>query len=164
MEEKLATLHMVCGKVAAGKSTLTSDLGSFPATVVIREDEWLPVLFPDNSAVKDYGHSADRLKRAMEPHVVALLKAGMSVVLDFPANTVANRNWMRSLFEAAGAAHRLHYLDVPDEICKSRLHARNATGAHPYIVTDEQFEAISQHFVAPDASEGFDLVTYRPGS
>jgi hypothetical protein len=45
------------------------------------------------------------------------LGAGLSVVLDWPANTVAGRAWMRGIFEAAGAEHKLHFLDVPDEVC-----------------------------------------------
>src|SRR6185437_2171615 len=31
-----ATLHMLCGKIAAGKSTLTTELGRAPSTIVIR--------------------------------------------------------------------------------------------------------------------------------
>jgi predicted kinase len=86
----------------------------------------------------------------------------MSVVLDFPANTLANRAWMRSIFEAAGAAHRLHYLDVPDEICRARLHARNAGGEHEFAATDEQFDLITSYFVPPTAAEGFEIVVHRP--
>jgi hypothetical protein len=33
----------------------------------------------------------------MGPHIVDILQQGLSVVLDFPANTVTYRNWMRSL-------------------------------------------------------------------
>lgn len=158
-----ATLHMVCGKIAAGKSTLTSDLGAFPNTVVIREDEWLPGLFPENRTAVDYARSAERLRQTMGPHIVALLKAGVSVVLDFPANTVANRNWMRSLFETGGAAHQLHYLDVPDEVCLTRLRARNESGEHPYVVTNGQYLEITQHFAPPQPGEGFTLVVHRAG-
>ncbi len=93
----------------------------------------------------------------MADHVAGLLRAGVSVVLDFPANTVASRRWMRSIFEAAGAAHRLHFLDVPDEVCRQRLRARNASGTHPFETTDEQFELISSHFAAPSPEEGFDV-------
>ncbi|MBP2497615.1 putative kinase [Methylobacterium sp. PvP062] len=44
---------------------------------------------------------------------MALLRLGLSVVLDFPANTVASRARMRTLFEAAGVAHRLHVPTCP---------------------------------------------------
>jgi hypothetical protein len=60
-------------------------------------------------------------------------------------------------------AHRLHWLDVPDEICRTRLHARNAAGAHEYAATDEQFDMITRYFVPPTAEEGFEVVVHRPG-
>lgn len=152
-------LHMVCGKIGAGKSTLTRQLAEAPATVLISEDTWLATLYPDEiHELPDYVRCAGRLKKAMAEHVAALLGAGVSVVLDFPANTVANRQWMRGIFEAAGAAHALHFLDVPDEICKARLRARNASGIHPFETTDAQFDLISSHFAAPSPEEGFDVV------
>ena len=90
----------------------------------------------------------------------ALLVAGVSVVLDFPANTVANRAWARGIFEKAGAAHRLHFLDVPDEVCKQRLRARNASGTHAFETSDAQFDLISSHFAPPSDSEGFEVVRH----
>jgi predicted kinase len=61
----------------------------------------------------------------------------------------------RELFASAGVAHQLHFLDVPDPICKARLRARNARGEHPFQASDEAFEQITRHFVAPAAAEGF---------
>jgi hypothetical protein len=81
--------------------------------------------------------------------------AHLSVVLDFPANTPASRQWMRSLFERAGADHRLHFLDVPDEVCKARLRARNAAGTHAFNASDAEFDLFTRYFVPPSADEGF---------
>ena len=154
-------LHMVCGKIGAGKSTLTRQLAAAPGMVLISEDAWLAALYPDEiRELPDYVRCAGRLKQAMAGHVADLLSAGMSVVLDFPANTVASRQWMRGIFEAAGAAHRLHFLDVPDAVCKERLRARNASGTHPFETTDAQFDQISSHFAAPSPQEGFDVLRH----
>jgi predicted kinase len=121
-------------------------------------------LFGDElKEVADYVRLSARLRAAMAPHLVDLLRAGMSVVLDYPANTLANRAWMRGIFEAAGAAHRLHYLDVPDEICRARLHARNAGGEHEFAATDAQFDLITSYFVPPTADEGLEILVHRLG-
>jgi predicted kinase len=162
MSSNETTLHLLCGKIAAGKSTLTAELGSVPHTIVISEDEWLSRLYPDEmTTVGDYVRCSARLREAMGPHVTRLLNAGVSVVLDFPANTLANRAWMRSIFETAGVAHQLHYLDVPDDVCKARLRARNASGEHAFAATDEQFDLITSYFVAPKPEEGFDVIVHR---
>jgi len=152
---------MVCGKIAAGKSTLTARLAAAPATVLVSEDHWLARLYPGEiKTIPDYVRAAGRLRGVMGPHVETLLKAGLSVVLDFPANTLATRQWMRALFEGAGADHRLHLLDVPDEVCKARLKARNAAGAHDFAASEAEFDAITRYFVAPSADEGFRVVVH----
>lgn len=156
-----AVLHMVCGKIGAGKSTLTKRLATEPKTVLISEDDWLARLYPNEiHAIADYVRCAGRLREAMANHIEALLAAGTSVVLDFPSNTVKTRAWARGVFENAGAAHCLHYLDVPDEVCKARLRARNLSGEHPFETTDEEFDQITTHFVAPSAEEGYIVVRY----
>jgi predicted kinase len=158
-----ATLHLICGKIAAGKSTLAAELASRPATILISEDAWLSCLYKDEQkTIEDYVRNSRRLREVMGDHVVTLLQAGLSVVLDFPANTPASRQWMRRLFERAGVSHRLHFLDVPDDVCKGRLRARNAAGTHAFNATDAEFDLFTSYFVPPSADEGFDIETYRP--
>lgn len=157
-----AILHLLCGKIAAGKSTLTAALAQQPSTVVLSEDLWLHRLFgPEMATVTDYVRCSGRLRDAIGPHTEDLLRLGVSVVLDFPANTLAARAWMRTLFETAGADHRLHFLDVPDEVCLARLHARNAAGIHAFTPTDAEFAAITRHFVPPSEAEGFTVVHHQ---
>jgi len=153
------TLHMLCGKVAAGKSTLAAHLAAAKSTVLITEDAWLAALFADElQTPKDYLRCTTKLRHAMARHLVALLDAGMSVVLDFQANTVESRAWMRHLLDQADADHQLHILMPPDEVCLARLQQRNASGLHPFTVTEEQFNEISAHFAPPTQDEGFNLV------
>jgi predicted kinase len=96
----------------------------------------------------------------MGPHVVDILQRGLSVVLDFPANTVSNRNWMRSLITEASAAHELHLLDVPDAICKQRLRERNADGEHPFQASEADRDLFTSYFVPPGPSSGFNIVVH----
>jgi len=149
---------MICGKIAAGKSTLAAKLAAHPHTIRISEDAWLACLFKDEQkTIEDYVRNSRRLREVMGDHIVTLLEAGLSVVLDFPANTPASRQWMRSLFERAGASHQLHFLDVPDDVCKARLRARNAAGTHAYNVSDAEFDLFTSYFVPPSADEGFEV-------
>jgi predicted kinase len=156
------TLHLLCGKIAAGKSSLAAALGAAPMTIIVSEDKWMfPLFGSEMKSVEDYVRYSARLRAAMAPHLVELLKAGLSVVLDYPANTLSNRAWMRDIAAQAGAAHQLHWLDVPDEVCRARLRARNATGEHEFAATDAQFDLITSHFVPPTADEGLEIVVHR---
>jgi predicted kinase len=86
------TLHLACGKIAAGKSTLCARLAAHPPAVLVSEDDWTKRLFGDEMRdVADYVRVSARLRGAMGPHVTRLLAAGVDVVLDFPGNTRATR-------------------------------------------------------------------------
>jgi len=99
------TLYLLCGKIAAGKSTLARRLAARRATLLIGEDHWTSNLFSgDLKTIEDYGRCSARLRAAMGPLIVDILRQGLSIVLDFPANTVSYRNWMRSLITQANVA------------------------------------------------------------
>ncbi len=162
MSDITPTLHLLCGKVAAGKSTLAAQLAANPVTIKISEDAWLSHLFPGEiHTVDDYIRCSGRLREPMGEHIRELLAKGVSVVLDFPANTVRLRQWMRSLADDVGVRHELHYVDVPDEICKARLRQRNKDGTHEFAVTESEFDAITAYFMAPTEDEKLNVIVHR---
>lgn len=159
------TLYLLCGKIAAGKSTLARRLAARPATLLISEDHWTSNLFADDlKTIDDYGRYSARLRAAFGPHIVEILRQGLSIVLDFPANTVRNRNWMRSLINQSGAAHELHLLDAPDMICKQRLSDRNASGKHPFQVSGAEYDLFTSYFFPPEPGESFNVIVHAPTS
>ncbi|MBB5515151.1 putative kinase [Rubricella aquisinus] len=163
MTQTKPTLHFLCGKAAAGKSTLAKSLSAAPQTVLIEEDIWLKALYADElSTVQDYLRCTRKLRSAMTPHIVSLLEAGLSVVLDFSANTVKARDWPRRILGQVDADHVLHVLNLPDDLCLERLRARNAKGEHPFAATEEQFHALNKMIEFPTAAEGFVMREY-PG-
>lgn len=156
-----AVLHLLCGHMAAGKSTLAARLAEESGAVLIDQDSWLARLYPGEiRSPGDFLGRAARLREVMEPHIVALLRAGVSVVLDFPGSDPAGRMWMRRMIDGAGAAHRLHYIDVPLEVCRERLHARNRAGLHPFRSSDAAFDYFARTFEPPRADEGFEVVVH----
>lgn len=157
----MTTLYLLCGKIAAGKSTLARQLAARPATLLIGEDHWNSTLFADDlKTIEDYTKYSTRLRAAMTPHIVDILGLGLSVVLDFAFNTVRQRAWGRTLIEQAKAAHELHVLDLPDKVCKQRLRVRNASGEHPFQVTDAEYEQFSRYFAPPTPDEGFNVIRH----
>jgi predicted kinase len=161
MNPEQPMLHIICGKIGSGKSTLAAQLAAETRTILITEDAWLNTLYAEElNTMSDYVRCSTRLRGIMGPHISALLKAGLSVVLDYPANTVEQRNWMRSILADADVVHQLHLLDLPDDVCLARLHARNAQGEHPFAVTDAQFHQFTKHFTRPSPGEGFNVVVH----
>jgi predicted kinase len=157
------TLHFMCGKMAAGKSTLARKLAEQHDAILICEDLWLQQLYPaEIQGFDDYIAYARRLKAVIAPHVKDLLAKGLSVVLDIPANVPAQRAWFRELIAVSGADHLMHFVDTGHERCIAQLGQRNREqppGSIPMSV--EQFEAISALFVPPADDEGFRVQIHR---
>ena len=159
----MPTLHLLCGKIASGKSTLAKTLVAEHAAILLSEDTWLAQLYPGEIlSIADYLRCAQRIRGVLGPLVINLLESGVNVVLDFPANTLANREWLLGLALAAKVPHRLHYLELDDATCRARLHARNARGDHDFAATDAEFDLITRHFCVPSEAEGLVIEVHRP--
>ncbi len=81
----LATrLHLLCGKIASGKSTLAKSIATEHSAILLSEDQWLSRLYPDEiTSVADYVRLAHRIRDIIGPLVIDMLNSGMCVVLDF---------------------------------------------------------------------------------
>lgn len=155
------TLHLMCGKIASGKSTLANALKTEQAAILLTEDHWLSRLYPGQiHSVADYVTLSRRLRDVVGPLVIDMLKARINVVLDFPANTPADRHWLRNLADAAQASHCLHFIDIDDDTCRARLHCRNAGGEHDFATTDAEFDLITSYFQAPNSDEGLNVLVH----
>jgi predicted kinase len=156
------TLHLLCGKAASGKSTLAATLVDQENGILLAEDAFLAPLFgPEMKTLQDYVSASARLKEALRPLILQMLAQGLTLVLDFPANTVGQRAWLRGLIEASGCNHTLHYLDLSDQTCKARLRVRNQQGTHPFTLTDQQYDDLARYFVPPSQEEGFEIVAHH---
>lgn len=158
----MATLHFICGRAGAGKTTLARALGQSLPAIVFCEDEWVATLGFEVHSLEQYLEASRRVRAVIGPLAITLLHQGVSVVFDFAANTVRGRTWVRSLFEAANADHVLHFIDTPPAQCLANVHRRNEekpAGVYWGPVSDALVEAVNVHFIAPSDEEGFTLKT-----
>ena len=158
-----AKLLFLCGKMAAGKSTLSKELAQRENAVLLVEDKLLARLYPGEVAtIPDYVKYSSRIKDALASHIESLLSKGISVVLDFPGNTRNQRAWFRQLFERAGVDHELHFIDASDELCKRQLRERSkGYPAGQAWTTDAEFDALTAFFEPPSIDEGFNIIRHE---
>jgi len=158
-----AKLIFLCGKMAAGKSTLARDLAKRENAILLVQDEFLDALFPGEiTDIPGFVKCSSRLKNALMPHVCDLLSKSISVVLDLPGNTKVQRAWFRELIERADVEHELHFIDASDALCKSQLRERSAgLAAGTPWTRDADFEAITAYFQPPSEDENFNVVHHE---
>ena len=160
----MATLHFICGKAGAGKTTLARALGRTLPALVFCEDEWIATLGVEVRTLDDFLAASARCRALIAPLATDVLRLGMSVVLDFAGNTLKGRAWVRSLFEAANADHLLHVIEASDAGCLANIRRRNdekPAGVYFGHVSDEMFHAVTPYFAPPAPEEGFRTVVAR---
>ncbi|EWH01487.1 AAA family ATPase [Halomonas sp. BC04] len=153
------TLIFFCGKMGAGKSTLSAKIARERGAVLISEDEWLAAFFPGEiKDFNDYISYSYRLKPVLRSHVEQILMAGTTVVLDFPGNTKKQRTWFKDIYSQRGIPHELYHLAVDDEICLKQLKQRQKEQPErAQFDTEEVFRVVTGYFEPPEVSEGFNV-------
>ena len=79
MSASNATLHMLRGKIAAGKSTISAQLARAERTLLISEDRRIARLYgPELRTIADFFERSDCLRGTLSSHIVDLLRADVS--------------------------------------------------------------------------------------
>ena len=151
------TLFFFCGKMGAGKTTKSRELAEARNAVWVSEDEWLEAVYPQKIAsINDYIKYSALVRPPMKNLVQSMLTAGINVVMDYPANTIQQRSWFRSIFSEIHASHKLIYIDLPNDLCIERIAKRRSEQPERATTdTAEMFEQVTKYFVAPTSDEGF---------
>ena len=169
----MATIHMICGPVGAGKSTyaigLAQDLGAVRFTI----DDWISELFiPDKPDPLSYDWAVARAMRC-EARIMAvsreILDLGMDVIWDMGFMERSQRD--RIFADIADLPHgvRAHALDAPTDVRRERVMQRNIERPDGYVmdVTAEIFDFMEQRSSPLSAGEAADIVridTSTPGT
>lgn len=156
------TLIFFCGKMGAGKTTLSKRVAVDRSAVLICEDEWLSKLYPEQiTSFDDYIKFSSQLKPLMKTHVQNILKSGSNVVMDFPANTKKQREWFKNLSQEIEAETELIYLKVSNALCLKQIAQRSIEQPLRAVFdTEEMFHHVTKYFEEPDKNE---LSTFKVG-
>ena len=154
------TLTFFCGKMGSGKSTKAREIAQKNNAVLLSEDEWLASVYPNKiSSLNDYIEYSNLLKPHIKKLVQSMLSAGTNVVMDFPANTLSQRDWFRSIFSEIEAPHNLIYIDLPNADCLKQIEKRRKEQPERSATdTPDMFEQVTKYFMAPIPDEGFNLI------
>ena len=154
-----ATLNLVFGPCAAGKTTYAHALARREGAVPFVLDEWGVRLFgPDVHGPLDFGWMLERLGRCnalIWSTATAVLVAGTSVVLDLGLMRRADRDRIRKIAQEAGLSMQWHFVDAPQEVRRARVFARNETKGETFVreVAPEMFAMLEAIYEAPAPAE-----------
>ena len=153
-------LTFFCGKMGAGKSTNSCNIAQERSAVLLSEDEWLESLYPNRiRSLDDYIEYSNQLKPQIKKLVQSILAVGTDVVMDFPANTISQREWFRNIFSEVEAPHELVYIVSSNENCLKQIEKRRIQQPERAATdTKEMFEAVTKYFLEPQPEEKFNII------
>lgn len=150
----MAELHLVCGLVCAGKTTLARQLETSLPAVRLCPDEWIAEVLEDPDDRPEMDRLRARIESLQRELALKLLGLGTHVVLENGFWAREERLEFLQTGKQAGADVVLHFLDVPREVLLERLTLRN-TNLPPgtFKMEPAELEHWLDVFEAPDAAE-----------
>lgn len=132
-----ASLHFVCGShPSIRQGTPARHIARRFRASLVADPQWHASLCDPRDHQR---------QQEVEARVLAALRDSKDLVVDVPANTPAQRRWIKSLVEKTGARHRLHYL-----VASAPFHRQMQQGQ-----AEESGKA--SPFIPPRVEEGFNV-------
>ena len=121
----MARVIMICGGLCCGKSTYAEALRRERGGVILSIDGLMLSLFgPDAGEMHD--EYARRGKAYLHAQALALLAAGVDVILDWGFWRREERDAVRAMYGEHGFAVELRALDISEDAWRARVAKRNA--------------------------------------
>ena len=156
----MSTVFLICGNTAAGKSTYSMELAKKYKAIPLSIDPWMQTLYGDDYIPQEHNFEwlierTERCKAQMRQIAELLISQGINVIFDFGFGDMESRKYYREWALSQGAEVSLHFLDVPVEERRKRVHKRNkeTDATFAFEVTDEMFDYVESMFVPPSDEE-----------
>ncbi len=145
-----ATMFLMVGLPAAGKTTRARELAAQHRALRLTPDHWMIPLFGDSMA----GGQRWVLEGRLISVALQALRLGTSVVLDYGLWGRDERSALRWLARSAGAACRVVYLPVDQDVQLARIARRQETAPQQtFPMSEAEVDAWRRQFQVPDAAE-----------
>lgn len=146
------TLHLTVGLPGVGKTTLARELERTSGALRLTPDEWMLPLF--GPAWADVAGKRDVLEGRLIWVGHQVLRAGVSVILDFGCWSPDERHALRAIADLAGADFELHFVTLSEDARRERATARwREAPDETFEMSPEDHERFLAQFTPPTADE-----------
>jgi len=163
----MRTVHIICGPLGAGKTTVARRLAQTQGALRFSLDEWVMQLFgteaPHPMVFEWWVERCSRCSKRIWSVCRDVLGQGFDVVLDFGFPGLAHREEYRALAAEAGATVHLHIVDADVALRRQRVRERNRDQRETFalLVTDGMFEGSESWWEPPSGIELGGAVTFH---
>jgi predicted kinase len=153
----MATVHLVCGFLGAGKTTFSVALARQRDAVRFSVDELYLRIFVGGPTYELDQQALDRLLDALDDLWPQVVQAGVDVVLDFGFWRRKFRDDVRRRAQSTGASVQLYWLRCPDDVALARCLKRNGSNG-AFLISKQGFRELKPRFESPFADEPCQII------
>lgn len=148
------TVHILCGFIGAGKTTLAKQLETETGAVRITKDEWLIQIVGNDPTIAGYDIYDGRMCGLSRDVAFQLAEKGIDVIIDEGVWERAQRDILWKRAESVGAQVVMYYLDTSIETIRERVRQRNLTiASDAFTITDDLLDHYLQYWEPPSREE-----------
>lgn len=118
---KKATLHIMQGFIAAGKSTYAQKLAAELGAVHLNPDIWVTENFSKEEYMQNWNKCFEIAVKALWEETKKHLSAQTDVILDMGFWRRKDRKYAKMIAEKCGTDFKHYYIYAPDEVLKQRI-------------------------------------------
>ncbi len=145
----MALVHLVFGRVGAGKTTYGRELAAERRAMLFVIDEWMATLYMmDAPAPITLDWALPRTERA-ERQIWAVARQAVALGVDVVLELGFFKRTQRDRVRALVGAHRAHVVDAPVEVRRERVRARNRGSATFTVEVDDAMFDWAEQFFEP---------------
>jgi predicted kinase len=153
-------VHLFCGLVGVGKTTLARRIADEQVAVRFSLDEWMLRLYGLRYDDPEYVARLDACKALIWDTAHQVLATGHDVVLDWNQWSRQRRAEWASAASAAGAIPVLHYVDVPLDVAIRRAVGRAETDPGSHRLDETGVRHLASILEPPTPAEGIEIIVY----
>ena len=155
----MATVHLMCGFLGAGKTTTAKKLAVQYNAVRLSNDDIMRAFYGRTPEEFDKRYQiADAFVWDLAEQIVS---AGASVILDYGFWTKLSRQKAVERAKVFCQNVRFHCVECDFETARKRALNRTATDDAALYIDESFFDAMKSRFEPLTPEEGFDVVYYR---
>lgn len=153
------TVHMLCGFIGAGKTTFARQLERQVNGFRLSLDYPMVALFGTNPPQDSFVDYRNRIEGINLAYARRLLEIGVDVIFDYGFWGRAYRDKLRVFAADCGAPLKMHYIQTPDNIMRSRATARQPDQDNETLLIEPAtWDKLRQYFEPPQEDEEFSLI------
>ena len=152
----MAKVYLICGKLCCGKTTYSQKLCAESDAVLLSVDEMTLTVFGQNCGEK-HDEYVQNAKKYLLNKSLEFVDKNINVVFDWGFWTRKEREFSKEFYKSHGIDFELHYIDISDDVWKTRIEQRNQTvltdKTSAYYVDENLLAKFNSIFEIPSEAE-----------